>query len=84
MLGGTSHSRPSDVPGETASNPSQSAGFSLGHGFPLIPPKLVGNILKWEYVGMSELLPDNLELARRTAEAQRSLATSCSSKAPKK
>ena len=31
---------------------------------------------------MAELLPDNLELARRAAEAQRS--ASCSSKAPKK
>ena len=77
----SSHSRPSDDPGETASNPSQSARFSLGHGFPLIPPKLM---LKCEYVAMSELLPDNLELACRTAEAQRSLATFCSSKAPKK
>ena len=27
-----------------------SAGFSLGHGFSLIPPKLVQKILKWEYV----------------------------------
>ena len=78
------HSRPSYDPGETASNSLQLAGLSLSHGFPLIPPKLVGNILKWEYVDISELLPDNLELARRTAEAQRSLATSCSSKAPKK
>ena len=78
------HSRPSYDPGETASNSLQLARLSLSHGFPLMPPKLVGKILKWEYVGMSELLPDNLELARRTAEAQRSLATSCSSKAPKK
>ena len=38
-------------------------GFSLGHGFPLIPAEMVAIILKWESINMSELLPDNLELA---------------------
>ena len=68
--------------GKSTESVSGSAGFSLGHGFPLIPPKLVHKILKWEYVSMSELLPDNLELDRRSAEAQR--GSSCSSKSPKK
>ena len=67
---------------KSAESVGSSAGFSLGHGFPLIPPKLVQKILKWEYVSMSELLPDNLELDRRSAEAQR--GSSCSSKSPKK
>ena len=48
----------------SASQPPHTTGFSLGHGFPLIPLKLVTKILKWEYVSMVELLPDNLELAR--------------------
>ena len=64
---------------DSSSNPTQTTGFSLGHGFPLIPPKLVTKILRWEYVS---ILPDNLELASRAAEAQSS--ASCSSKAPKK
>ena len=62
------------------STQAQSTEFSLGHGFPLIPQKLVAKILKWEFVSMAELLPDNLELARRSGEAQKA----CSSKAPKK
>ena len=54
-------------------SPSTTPGFSLGHGFPLIPPKLVVKIQKWEYVSMAELLPDNLELTRRSQfEGQRS------------
>ena len=48
------------------------ASISLGHGFPLIPQKLVSKIVKWEYVSMAKLLPDILELARRSGEAQRS------------
>ena len=82
---GITHSTPViDRSGDssTSATTSQSAGFSLGHRFPLIPPKLVSKILKWEYVSMAELLPDNLELARRSGEPQR--AASCSSKAPKK
>ena len=59
------------------------SGFSLGHGFPLIPGKLVAKIENWEYVSMADLLPDNLELARRSqSEIQQFL--SCSAKAPKK
>ena len=38
-----------------------SSNFSLGHKFPLIPPKLVAKI---KFVSMSELLPDNLELSQ--------------------
>ena len=82
---GDTHSIPAtDRSGGSSNSAStgQSAGFSLGHGFPLIPQKLVSKILKWEYVSMAELLPDNLELARRSGEPQR--AASCSSKAPKK
>ena len=60
----------------------QSAGFSLGHRFPLIPQKLVSKILKWKYVSMAELLPNKLELAHRSGEPQR--AELCYSKAPKK
>ena len=78
---GTTLPTPADHSGGSPSS-VQPAGFSLGHGFPLIPPKLVSKILKWEYVSMAELLPDNLELARRSEEVQRS--ASCSSKAPKK
>ena len=67
----------------TESVVSSISGFSLGHGFPLIPAKLVTKILKWEYVRMADLLPDNLELARRSqTEVQRS--ASCSAKSPKK
>ena len=61
---------------------AHTSGFSLGHGFPLIPAKLVKKIVNWEYVSMAELLPDNLELVRRSAEGQRGQA--CSSKTPKK
>ena len=50
----------------TESIVSSISGFSLGHGFPLIPAKLATKILKWEYVSMADLLPDNLELARRS------------------
>lgn len=43
----------------------------------------MAKIQKWEFVSMSELLPDNLELSRRgSSEVQR--GTSCSSKSPKK
>ena len=66
-----------------SSGESVPSGFSLGHGFPLIPGKLVAKITKWEYVSMADLLPDNLELARRSqSEIQRNL--SCTAKAPKK
>ena len=43
-------SKPSGHSGDSSIIASQTAGFSLGHGFPLIPPKLVTRILKWEYV----------------------------------
>ena len=75
------HSNPADHSGGSP-NPVQPAGFSLGHGSSLILPKLMTKILKWEYVSVGELLPDNLKLARHSAEAQRS--ASYSSKAPKK
>jgi hypothetical protein len=58
-------------------------GFSLGHGFLLIPAKMVSKIQRWEFVNMSELLTDNLELARRSAESRG--ATLCATlKSPKK
>ena len=78
---GATHSNPADHSGGSP-NPVQPAGFSLGRGSPLIPPKLVTKILKREYVSVGEQLPDNLKLARISAEAQRS--ASYSSKAPKK
>lgn len=68
----TGHSGDSIIASKSAT------GFSLGHGFSLIPPKLVAKILKWEYVSMAELLPDNQELARQSTDTQRS--ASCSSK----
>ena len=58
-------------------------GFSLGHGFPLIPVKVVNKIQKWEFINMSELLPDNLELARRSAES-RGVPSCATLKSPKK
>ena len=58
-------------------------GFSLGHGFPLIPAKVVNKIQKWEFINMSELLPDNLELARRSAES-RGVPLCATLKSPKK
>ena len=59
----------------SASGSTSGQVFSLGHGFPLIPAKMVNRIQKWEFVNMSELLPDNLELARRSVESRG--ATSC-------
>ena len=44
----------------------QRQGFSLGHGFPLIPPKMVAKIEQFEFFNMAELLPDNIELSRKT------------------
>ena len=58
-------------------------GFSLSHGFPLIPAKVANKIQKWEFINMSELLPDNLELARHSAESCGT--SSCATlKSPKK
>ena len=53
--------------------------FSLGQGFPLIPAKLVQKIQCWQYISMAELLPDNLELARRSFESPNN-TMSCSSR----
>ena len=64
--------------GESIIASKSATGFSLGHGFLFIPPKLVAKILKWEYVSMAELLPDNQELAHQSTDTQRS--ASCSSK----
>ena len=58
-------------------------GFSLGHGFPLIPAKVVNKIQKWEFINMSEFLPDNLELARLSAES-RGTSSCATLKSPKK
>ena len=59
--------------GESSASSSSSVsgqGFSLGHGFPLILAKVVNKIQKWEFINMSELLPDNLELARPSAKSR--------------
>ncbi len=77
---GATHSAPASTPAGVSSNSAQSTEFSLGLGFPLIPQKLVTKILKWEFVSMAELLPDNIDLSRRSGEVQKA----CSSKAPKK
>ena len=68
----------------SASGSPATSGFSLGHGFPLIPAKLVSKIQKWEFVNLSELLPDNLELARRTSHEPRSTSPCATVKSPKK
>ena len=60
--------------------PSQ--GFSLGHGFPLIPQKLVTKIEHFEFFNMAELLPDNVELSRKTEAL--SVPSTCLPKVPKK
>ena len=60
----------------------QRQGFSLGHGFPLIPPKLVAKIEQFEFFNMAELLPDNVELSRKTEAV--STPSTCLPKVPKK
>ena len=54
--------------GASTSEGEKSQAFSLGQDFPLIPAKLVQQIQSWQYIRMAELLPDNLELARRSSE----------------
>ena len=66
--------------GATSANESDKyQPFSLGRGFPLIPAKLVQKIQCWQYISMAELLPDNLELARRSSESPNN-TMSCSSR----
>ncbi len=65
------------------SSGSVSGQGSLGHGFPLIPAKMVNKIQRWELVNISALLPDNLELARRSAES-RGTTLYATLKSPKK
>ena len=60
--------------------PSQ--GFSLGHGFPLIPQKLVTKIEHFKIFNMAQLLPDNVELSRKTEAL--SVPLTCLPKVPKK
>ena len=62
--------------------PSHQQGFSLGHGFPLIPPKMVTKIEQFEFFSMAELLPDNVELSRKTEAV--SAPSTCLPKVPKK
>ena len=57
-------------------------GFSLGHGFPLIPSKLVFKFEQFEFFNMAELLPDNIELCRKTEAI--SAPSTCLPKVPKK
>ena len=64
----TGHGTPSpsvDAPTLPGGGSSAAPAFSLGHGFPLIPAKLVAKIQRREYVNLSELL------ARRTLEGHR-------------
>ena len=60
----------------------ESPGFSLGHGFPLIPSKLVFKIEQFEFFTMAEILPDNIELSRKTEAV--SAPSTCLPKVPKK
>ena len=62
----------------STSEGENSKAFSLGQGFPLNPAKLVQKIQNWQYIGMAELLPDNLELARCSSESPN--VSSCSLK----
>ena len=67
------------VPGTSIDPGVEASSFSLGQGFPLIPAKLVDKVQSWKYISMSELLPDNLELARRASEStSNSTSSSCS------
>ena len=47
--------------------------FVFSQGFPPVPAKLVGKILRFEFVDMAELLRDNIEADRRKG-AQREVA----------
>ena len=56
---GTSKSSPRNLSKETAE------ALILGEGLPIVPQKLVAKILKGDYLEMSELLHDNIELSRK-------------------
>ena len=66
---GLSDSMASGAPLSGKPSASSSGGVS-DHGFPLISVKVVNKIQNWEFINtcMSELLPNNLELARRSVE----------------
>ena len=64
--------------GASTSEGEKSQAFSVSQSFPLIPAKLVQKIQSWQYIGMAELLPDNLEMARRSCESPN--VSSCSSR----
>ena len=72
--------------GESSASSSGSVsgqGFSFGNIFPLILAKVVNKIQKWEFIYISEFLPDNLKLARRLAES-RGTSSCATLKSPKK
>ncbi len=65
---GLSTGLPAPAPGEpTGSKGKEPAGqaFMVGEGLPPVPAKLVGKILRGEFVDMAELLRDNIEADRR-------------------
>ena len=66
---GVAQGRTAPWAGNPVSSQRSSEFFSLGETFPPIPGKLVKKIQAEEYVDLSELLPDNVELLRR-AEAE--------------
>ena len=64
---------------QDSSSTSDKGLLTIGLGFPLIPSN---QIQRWEYVSLADLLLDNLELARHSAESQKS--SQCLVKAVKK
>jgi hypothetical protein len=55
-------------------NTDAPASFTLGEGLPPVPGKLVQKIQRGDYVDMAELLRDNMELERRKASRESTLA----------
>ena len=67
----TPHLDPTLAPPKETKAPAESSkaaqSFSLGEGFPSVPPKMVAKILRWDFVDMAELLQDIIELNRKAA-----------------
>ena len=55
-------------------NTDAPAPFTLGEGLPPVPGKLVQKIQRGDYVDMAELLRDDMELERRKASRESTLA----------
>ena len=51
---------------------AQHTSFVLGEGFPIIPGKLVQKIQKGEFVDMSEMLQDNIQLEKKAPGSETS------------